>query len=260
MRTIAVIPARMASTRFPNKPLADIHGIPLVLHCFFRTNFAQSIDEVFIATCDTEIIETAHQFGAEGILTSSEHLNAVDRTAEAAAILDSIGGSPIDIVVLVQGDEPLLEPNELDHMVSTLNANPGIDVVNLMVPFENQADFMDPNNPKVVTDSMDNAMYMSREPIPTAWRSWNSSIANMQTGLFAFRPSALEWFTSTPRTPLEEVEHIDMLRLLYHGRQLKMLKGAHSTVGVDTLEDLLRARDLLLNDALFQEYKYRGLS
>ncbi len=255
MRVVAVIPARMAATRFPGKPLADIHGLPMIAHCYLRTKLAQSIDEVVIATCDSEIADVANQFGATVVMTSPDHLNAVDRTVEAIAILQSTSSLPIDIVVLVQGDEPLLNPKVLDQMVITMADNPSVDVVNVMVPFSSQDDYLDHNNPKVVVDSAGNALYISREAIPSSWRNWNSSLSHMQTGLFAFRPAALEWFGSTPRTPLEEVESIDMLRLLYHGRHLRMLAVSEPSIGVDTPEDLHRAGELIANDTLFQQYR-----
>jgi len=248
----------MAATRFPGKPLADIHGLPMIAHCYLRTKLAQSVDEVVIATCDSEIADVANQFGATVVMTSPDHLNAVDRTVETIAILQSTSSLPIDIVVLVQGDEPLLNPEALNQMVITMADNPNVDVVNVIVPFSSQEEFLDHNNPKVVVDSAVNALYISREPIPSSWRDWNSSLSHMQTGLFAFRPSALEWFGSTPRTPLEEVESIDMLRLLYHGRPLRMLPISEPTIGVDTTEDLNRAKELMIQDHLFPLYRGRN--
>jgi 3-deoxy-manno-octulosonate cytidylyltransferase (CMP-KDO synthetase) len=258
MRVVAVIPARMAATRFPGKPLADIHGLPMIAHCYLRAKLAQSIDEVVIATCDSEIADVAYQIGAPVVMTSADHLNAVDRTVETTEILQSTSRLPIDIVVLVQGDEPLLNPEVLNQMVSTMVQNPDVDVVNVMVPFSSRDDYLDHNNPKVVVDSTSNALYISREAIPSSWRDWNSSLSHMQTGLFAFRPAALEWFGATPRTPLEEVESIDMLRLLYHGRPLRMLSISEPTVGVDTPEDLNRAKESMLQDYLFSLYKKKN--
>ena len=255
MRVVAVIPARMAATRFPGKPLADIHGLPMIAHCYLRTKLAQSIDEVVIATCDSEIADVANQFGATVVMTSPDHLNAVDRTVETIAILLSKSSLLIDIVILVQGDEPLLNPEVLDQMVITMVDNPSVDVVNVMVPFSSQDDFLDHNNPKVVVDSAGNALYISREAIPSPWRDWSCSLSHMQTGLFAFRPAALEWFGSTPRTLLEEVESIDMLRLLYHGKPLRMLHISEPTIGVDTVEDLNRAKEMMFQDHLFPLYR-----
>jgi 3-deoxy-manno-octulosonate cytidylyltransferase (CMP-KDO synthetase) len=255
MRVVAVIPARMAATRFPGKPLADIHGLPMIAHCYLRTKFAQSINEVVIATCDSEIADVAYQFGATVVMTSPDHLNAVDRTVETTEILQSTSRPSIDIVVLVQGDEPLLNPEVLNQMVGTMVQNPDVDVLNVMVPFGSQDDYLDHNNPKVVVDSASNALYISREAIPSSWRDWNTSLSHMQTGLFAFRPAALEWFGATPRTPLEEVESIDMLRLLFHGKPLRMLAVSELSIGVDTPDDLQRATELIATDTLFRLYR-----
>lgn len=255
MSVVAVIPARLAATRFPGKPLADLHGLPMVMHCYFRTRLAELIDDVVIATCDREIADVAQQFGARVVMTSEQHLNAVDRTAEAARLFQEDRSQPVDIVVLVQGDEPLLEPATLDRMVETMIAEPRIDVLNVMVPFASYDDFLDRNSPKVVANSHGDALYMSREAIPSAWHSWDSSIAHMQTGLFAFRPPVLQWFSSTARTPLEAAESIDMLRFLHAGRPVRMLEMSQPTIGVDTPQDLSRAADLMATDPLFPVYR-----
>ena len=255
MSTVAVIPARMAATRFPDKPLADLHGLPMLMHCYFRTRLAQQVDEVVIATCDDVIAETARRYGARVVMTADTHLNAVDRTAEAVALLTADATARIDVVVLVQGDEPLLDPRTLDLLIETLTADPGIDVVNIMVPFTTREDFLDHNNPKVVTDARGDAVYMSREPIPSPWKQWDAGNSYMQTGLFAFRPDALAWFAATPRTDLEAAESIDMLRLVYHGRPLRMLAVPEPSIGVDTPDDLRRAADLLLTDPYFPSYQ-----
>lgn len=245
----------MAATRFPDKPLADLHGLPMVMHCYFRTRLAERIDEVVIATCDDVIADTAARFGARVVMTADSHLNAVDRTAEAVRILSAQPGEPIDVVVLVQGDEPLLDPGTLDLLADAVAEDAGVDVVNVMVPFKTYEDFLDRNNPKVVTDVHGNAIYMSREPIPSPWKHWDQANSFMQTGLFAFRPHALEWFAQTPRTDLEAAESIDMLRLAYHGRPLRMVVVPEPSIGVDTPDDLRRAADLLLDDPYFPRYR-----
>ncbi len=255
MSAVAVIPARLAATRFPGKPLADLLGLPMVMHCYFRTRLAQLIEDVVIATCDREIANVAEQFGARAVMTSERHLNAVDRTAEAALLFQEDRPQPVDIVVLVQGDEPLLQPPTLDRMVQTMVAEPRIDVLNVMVPFASYDDFLDRNSPKVVVNTHGDALYMSREAVPSAGHSWDSSIAHMQTGLFAFRPPALQWFSTTARTPLEAAESIDMLRFLHAGRPVHMLEMSQPTIGVDTPQDLSRAVDLMATDPLFPVYR-----
>ena len=254
-RVVAVIPARMAASRFPGKPLVDIEGLPMIMHCYLRTKLAECIDEVVIATCDRAIFEVADRFGAPVVMTSSQHLNAVDRTAEAVQILQDEDSQPIESVLLVQGDEPLLDPRALDSMVLTIQDDLSIDFLNIMVPFADHDSFMDYNCPKVVINEYGNAMYISREPIPSAWHDWDAGLSHMQTGLFAFRPEALAWFAATSRTDLEKSESIDMLRVLFHGRTLRMLRVDEPTLGVDTPEDLARAIELMQSDLLFPTYR-----
>jgi 3-deoxy-manno-octulosonate cytidylyltransferase (CMP-KDO synthetase) len=248
----------MAASRFPDKPLAVLHGIPMVMHCYFRTLLAQQVDHVVIATCDEAIARVAQEYGAPIAWTSDAHTNAVDRTAEAASALLQGGQSDIEVVLLVQGDEPLVQPSTLDLMVSTITADTDVHTLNAMVPFATEADFLDRNNAKVVTSATGDALYMSREAIPSPWRGWPSGGAYMQTGLFAFRPESLEWFAATPRTELESTESIDMLRLLYHGRPLRMLAISEQTIGVDTPDDLVRAASMLEADPVLPLYRSHG--
>ena len=254
MSATAIIPARMAATRFPDKPLADLNGLPMVMHCYYRAQLAKLIDEVVITTCDLVIAEVARSYGAAVVMTSDVHTNAVDRTAEAVRNLQTAGHPNLETIVLVQGDEPTLNPETLDLLVSTINRDPGIEILNVMVPFSCLDDYLDPNNPKVAVGSTGDALYMSREAIPSAWKAWDATITHMQTGLFAFRPEALEWFSTTARTELEKSESIDMLRMLYHGHPVRMMVVNEPSVGVDTPEDLARVRDMLAVDPWVARY------
>ena len=255
MTTIAVIPARLASTRFPGKPLADIHGIPMIMHCYLRTKAAKLIDRVYIATCDEEISDVATSLGASVVMTSDHHINAIDRTAEAYEQIRAESTDPIGIVVLVQGDEPLLNPEDLDAIVHRMQRDPSTGIVNVMVPFTSIEDFADQNNPKVVTDANLRALYMSREPIPSDWHGWSEGQSHMQTGLFGFRPESLGWFAQAPRSPIEIIESIDMLRVLQAGRVVQMIRANESTIGVDTPADLEKVRALMPTDRLFEAYR-----
>jgi len=255
MTTIAVIPARLASTRFPGKPLEDIHGIPMIMHCYLRTKAAKLIDHVYIATCDEEISEVVANLGASVVMTSDGHTNAIDRTAEAYEQIRDELAETIDIVVLVQGDEPLLNPADLDAICQRMQTDPSIGIANIMAPFTSMADFSDENNPKVVTDDNLKALYMSRAPIPSDWHGWNDNQSHMQTGLFGFRPDSLQWFAQSPRSPLEIIESIDMLRVLQAGREVQMIRADESTIGVDTPADIEKVRALMPGDRLFGSYR-----
>ena len=255
MSVLAVIPARQAASRFPGKPLADLHGLPMVMHCYYRARLANLIDDIVIATCDEEIARVAHDFEVPVVMTSEEHLTAVDRAAEAVQHHKKTRADLPEVVLLVQGDEPLLEPTILDLMVSTITSDSTINVLNVMVPFARYEDFEDPNNPKVVINARGDALYMSREAVPSAWRSWDASIAHMQTGLFAFRPAALQLFADTPRTSVETAESIDMLRLLHAGHQVRMLPVDEPSIGVDTPQDLAKVADLMVDDRHLRRYR-----
>ena len=255
MSVVAVIPARMGSTRFPDKPLADIHGLPMIIHCYLRARMAQLIDEVFVATCDDEIAAVAESYGAPAIMTSARHLNAIDRTAEAVETLCRSRTTPVDIVVLVQGDEPLLNPAHLDALVTTLQESPKARVSNVMVPFTSRADFENPNNVKVVADANRFALYMSREPIPSTWKTWSREDSMMQTGLLALAPETLDWFASTPPAPLEVLESVDMLRMIHHGVAVQMVPMPIPSIGVDTVTDLEAARASMASDQAFTLYR-----
>jgi 3-deoxy-manno-octulosonate cytidylyltransferase (CMP-KDO synthetase) len=256
MTTIAVIPARLAATRFPRKPLADIQGIPMVVHCYLRTKAAAGIDHVYIATCDDEIAAVAESYGAPVAMTSVSHINAIDRTAEALDRIEDGLDRSVGKVVLVQGDEPLLSDSVLTLIVNTMEQEPQTGIVNVMVPFTRHEDFLDHNNPKVVVDATMRAMYMSREPIPSAWKGWQQNQSYMQTGLFGFRPEALRWFATAPRAPLELIEAIDMIRVLQAGRGIRMIRVEEASIGVDTPEDLEAVRERMITDPLFTTYRH----
>ena len=189
-------------------------------------------------------------------MTSDGHTNAIDRTAEAYEQIRDELTETIDIVVLVQGDEPLLNPADLDAICQRMQTDPSIGIANIMAPFTSIEDFSDENNPKVVTDANLKALYMSRAPIPSDWHGWNDNQSHMQTGLFGFRPDSLQWFAQSPRSPLEIIESIDMLRFLESGRKIKMLETPYATKSVDAPEDLARADELMRADALFQTMDY----
>src|SRR3982751_1417792 len=162
MKTIAVIPARMGSTRFPGKPLARLLGRPMLEHVYKRVALSQSLDTTYIATCDQEIRRAAEDFGAQVIMTADTHERASDRVAEAVA------GTDAELIVMVQGDEPMTHPEMVDAAVVPFQSDPQLGCVNLVRTIDNKADFHDPNTIKVVMNQQGDAIYMSRQPIPTA--------------------------------------------------------------------------------------------
>jgi len=250
MKIIAVIPARMGSSRFPGKPLATILGLPMVEHVYRRSIMSKALIDVFVATCDKEIFESIEAFGGKAIMTSASHQRASDRVAEAAASLD------FDVVVMIQGDEPMIYPEMIDESVLPFfTKNERIDCVNLTAAIKNEEEFVDPNTIKVVMDKNGYALYMSREPIPTRnIRNFKELSAYKQVCIIPFTADSLKKFTQLEPTPLEEAESIDMMRFIEHGYKVKMVETNFSTQAVDTPQDLKRVEKLLRTDPLIKKY------
>ncbi len=252
MKTIAVIPARMGSSRFPGKPLSKLLGRTMLEHVYKRVALSNALNATYIATCDEEIRRAAQDFSAPVIMTADTHERASDRVAEAAAGIDA------ELIVMVQGDEPMTHPEMIDAAVEPFRHNPLLGCVNLVRAIDNKADFYDVNTIKVVMNQQGDALYMSRQPIPTAPASSQSdfmhSFAYKQVCIIPFRRETLLDFARLPSTPLEQLESVDMLRLLEHGYRVKMIKTKFNTQAVDTQADLERVAELMEADPLLGSY------
>lgn len=254
MTIIAVIPARMASSRFPGKPLATINGTPMVGHVYYRSKMSKSLDAVYIATCDDEIRAYAEHIGAPCIMTAATHQRASDRAAEALLKIEREAGQQVDIVVMIQGDEPMILPEMIDEAVAPLFEDPAIQIVNLMAPLKNKEEHEDPNEVKVVVDRAGFAMYFSREPIPS-WKKGAKDIPMFkQVCVIPFRRDFLLTFNALEPTPLEVVESVDMLRAMEHGFRVRMVPTRYDTYSVDTVEDLRWVERLMEDDGLVKQY------
>lgn len=238
---VSVIPARMGSSRFPGKPLASLAGKPMIQHVWERTRMCARLDEVVIATCDEEIREAAEGFGARVVMTSHRHTRASDRVAEA---MDSIAA---DLVVMVQGDEPLVVPEMIEEALAPFD-DPAVQCVNLLGALAGVEEFRNPNTIKVVVDDRFDALFMSRQPVPTATGDTVPPGVGKQVCIIPFRREALRTFTSLPEGPLERAESIDMLRFLEHGIPVRMVPTVREVHAVDTPDDLRRV-EAILQDA-----------
>jgi 3-deoxy-manno-octulosonate cytidylyltransferase (CMP-KDO synthetase) len=248
MKVAAVIPARMGSTRYPGKPLCDIHGMTMIEHVYRRTAMSESVNETYIATPDEEIREETEGFGGEAIMTG-QHPRATDRVAEAAEGLDA------DIVVVMQGDEPLVYPDMLDDAIEPV-ANGEAKVTNLAKPIPDEEEYRDPNNVKVVVDEDWNALYFSRSPIPYIHEGeYADAPVYHQVCVIPFEREFLFEFTSMAETTLEQTESIDMLRLLENGDDVRLVKTERETYPVDTPEDHEKVNKMMAEDVLFDQYK-----
>lgn len=249
MRVDAVIPVRMDSSRYPGKPLVDIEGFTMVEHVYRRTKMSDSVDGTYIATPDVEIKEEAETFGAEVIMTG-HHTRATDRVAEAANSLEG------DVIIVMQGDEPLIYPDMIDAAVKPFYEDKSTKCVNLAKEIEAEETFHNPNTVKVVVDGNWNALYFSREPIPNLHDATFEEVAvYKQVCIIPFERTFLFEFTSMEESPLEKAESIDMLRLLENGYDVRLVESERETYAVDTPGDHEKVNEIMKKDDLFQEYR-----
>jgi 3-deoxy-manno-octulosonate cytidylyltransferase (CMP-KDO synthetase) len=253
MNAIGIIPARIDATRFPGKPMAKIHGMPMIGHCYFRTKLAFGESSTYVATCDEEIASYIRELGGQVIMTSNSHTRATTRTAEAMELIEDCDKRKIDIVVMIQGDEPLIRPRNITEMLPCFD-NLSVDIVNIMSRIQSYDQFVDKNNVKVVVDNNLNALYFSREPIPSPWKGIENILMYMQTGIIAFRRDALLKFNNMVETSLEQIESIDMNRVLENSGSIRMLPIDLITIGVDTPKELKEAEEIMKTDNTMTQY------
>ena len=255
MTAIGIIPARMASSRFPGKPLKLIHGIPMIGHVYYRCKLSKALREVYIATCDDEIRAYAESIGAPCIMTADTHERATDRTAEAMLKIENTSGIKVDIVVvMIQGDEPMVTPEMIDQAIAPMHADASLEIVNLMAQMQSVQEFEDPNEVKVVVGLNQDALYFSREPIPSRKKGVSDVPMLKQVCIMPFRRDYLLEFNAMTPTPLEIIESVDMMRVLEHGGKVRMVMTNTKSLSVDTPGDLDRVVELMIGDALIGAY------
>ncbi len=242
MQFSILIPARLASTRLPDKPLADIAGKPMVVRVAERVASAGAL-RVVVAADDRRIVEACAAHGVQALLTRSDHASGSDRLAEACARLGLDGD---DIVVNVQGDEPLIDPALVHACAALLAAKPDCALATAAHAIADPAEFMNPNVVKLVLDAAGRALYFSRAPIP-CWRDGGGALPDpaplRHIGLYAYRAGFLRRFPSLPPAPLEQLEALEQLRVLWHGEHIAVLVSDQAPgPGIDTPEDLARVR------------------
>ncbi len=254
VKIVGIIPARMESSRFPGKPLVKINGMPMIGHVYFRSKMSSLLDDVYVATCNKEIEDYIFSIGGKVIMTSNTHKRASDRIAEALPKIEKRIGEKIDIVVMIQGDEPMVFPEMIDEAVRPLLNGKYTVVSNLMAPVKSSKEHKDPNEVKVVVDRRDFALYFSREPIPSNKKEPNENYIYKQVCIIPFARDFLIKFNELEPTPLEIIESVDMLRVLEYGYKVKMVLTKYETYSVDSMEDLKRVKKLMKNDKLINLY------
>jgi 3-deoxy-manno-octulosonate cytidylyltransferase (CMP-KDO synthetase) len=254
-QVVAIIPARYASSRFPGKPLVDIAGKPMIQWVYERTCRARGVGRVLVATDDARIARVVVGFGGEAVMTSPTHPTGTDRLAEVAATLEA------ELIVNVQGDEPLIEPSAIDAALAPFAADPTLVMSTLRCPISSLDELFDISITKVVTDGQDFALYFSKAPIPYHRDEWGplpSMVPRLRLsggtapivgwrhiGVYVYRRRFLLTYARLPQTPLERLEQLEQLRALEHGYRIKVVPTPYASIGVDTPEDVAKVERLL---------------
>jgi len=255
MNIIGIIPVRMASIRFPGKPLVKIQGIPMVGHVYFRSKKCKLLNEVYAAICDREVSDYIYSIGAKFVVTADTHQRASDRAAEAMVKIEQITNQKIDIAVMIQGDEPMVYPEMIEESLEPMLKDDSIKVVNLMAEMATVEEFEDINEVKVVVDKFDNALYFSREPIPSRKKGATGFLMLKQVPIIPFRREFLLEYTKMAPTPLEMIESVDMMRIIENGLKIKMVLTKYKTKSVDTKNDLEKVNAMMARDRLLKDYR-----
>jgi 3-deoxy-manno-octulosonate cytidylyltransferase (CMP-KDO synthetase) len=254
MNIIGIIPARLASSRLPQKPMADILGMPMIGHVYLRSKLSNKLDEVYVATCDQEIIDYIESIGGKAIMTADTHERASDRTAEALLKIEKIANQKVDIVVMIQGDEPMVTPEMISASIDPLLLDSDLQITNLMAYMKSKEEHEDPAEVKVVVDLNNFALYFSREPIPSRKKGVEVVPMLKQVCIIPFRRDFLLEYNQMEQTPLEIIESVDMNRLLENSIKIKMVLRDEETYSVDTKADLENVNSKMKYDPLLKQY------
>jgi len=248
-KAVGVIPARYISKRFPGKALANLLGKPIIQHIYERASGAKSLDYLVVATDDERIYDCVRSFGGNALMTSSEHPTGTDRIAEVASNLDC------EIVVNIQGDEPLLKPGVVDSLVRALSTDQQLNISTAACSIESVEELKDLNIVKVVTDNSGFALYFSRAPIPYSLNNLSGDMSRIfstnscrplkHIGIYAYRKDFLLRFSKLPQTPLENQEHLEQLRALENGEKIRVIVCDYHPVAVNLPEDIPKVAEML---------------
>ena len=231
MKILCVIPARYASTRLPGKPLLPVAGKPMIVRVYERAKQARKVAKVLVATDDERIERAVQKEGGEAMLTAKDHPTGTDRLAEVAEKY-----ADFDVVINVQGDEPLIEPSLIDELAALFEEDSNLNMATVKTEIKSEEEKNNPNNVKVVTDQRGYALYFSRSLMPYPRKG--GAAVYKHIGIYAYRRDFLLEYAKMPPTPLEQSESLEQLRALENGYAIKVIETKHRFVGVDTEEDL----------------------
>lgn len=238
MKVLCVIPARYASTRLPGKPLADICGKPMICRVYDRAKLAKRVEKTVVATDDERVKRAVEEDGGEAVMTRKDHNSGTDRLAEAVA-----GYPDMNLVINVQGDEPLIEPNVIDRLAAAFDDDEDLMMATVKARMDDEEDMRNPNNVKIVTDKDGYALYFSRSLMPYPREDTDCPVYK-HIGIYAYRRDFLLKYAKMPQTMLEKTESLEQLRALENGFRIKVIESDANFVGVDTAEDLSRVNEI----------------
>ena len=238
MKILCVIPARYASTRLPGKPLKDVAGKPMICRVYDRASQAKTLSGVVVATDDERILRAVEDHGGRAMMTAKDHPTGTDRLAEVAEAYPDV-----DLIINVQGDEPLIEPSLIDELGRAFDGDAELQMATVMTPMEDEAEQKNPNNVKVVTDRNGCALYFSRSLLPYPRNDAGTPVYK-HIGIYAYRRDFLLAYAKMAPTPLERTESLEQLRALENGYKIKCIRTNARFVGVDTPEDLAKVNEI----------------
>ncbi len=238
MKILCVIPARYASTRLPGKPLKDVAGKPMICRVYDRASQAKTLAGVVVATDDERILRAVEDHGGRAMMTAKAHPTGTDRLAEVAEAYPDV-----DLIINVQGDEPLIEPSLIDELGRAFDGDAELQMATVMTPMEDEAEQKNPNNVKVVTDKNGCALYFSRSLLPYPRNDAGTPVYK-HIGIYAYRRDFLLAYAKMAPTPLERTESLEQLRALENGYKIKCIRTNARFVGVDTPEDLVKVNEI----------------
>jgi 3-deoxy-manno-octulosonate cytidylyltransferase (CMP-KDO synthetase) len=241
MKVVAVIPARYRSSRFPGKPLADIHGKPMVWWVYQQALKSEALDEICVATEDQRVMDACADLKIPAMLTSDKHRNGTERVAEVSMTIDA------DVYVTLQGDEPLVDPLNIKLLVDYMLKNSSVDVLTMKVPYHDPVDVINGTTPKVVFDLNNDVLLFSRSPIPYP-KAELGYVIWKPIGLYAFRKDTLRLYADLKAGLLESIEDIELLRYVENGIKVRIIEAKYNSIAVDTPKDLERVRILARNN------------
>lgn len=243
MKTVAIIPARLASTRLPQKLLKTVAGKTILEWTYLNAKKATTLNDIIIACDDQALLDVAQRIGAKAYLTSVDHQSGTDRIAELLPMTDA------DLIINIQADEPLLHTEVIDDLVKAMQSEPEIQMGTAVIKLKEHKDIINPNVVKAVIDNNNCAAYFSRSPIPYNRDNIDNVDYYKHFGIYAYRKSFLANFKNLPSSPLEQTEKLEQLRVISAGYKIKTVLATQDSIGVDTQEDLNKVAKILTRDS-----------